>query len=243
MADQDLAFSVLAGVPSAYHTISTLLTSGDNELKIDEILPKLQQTEQMLQPESNAEAALLAKRFGSFGKKADSHRWSGSGQPGSGQDHRGQRETRTCYFCKKPGHVIANCRKKQNDEQRGNNSQQKRQLGAIALTAHNSQDSSALAAENTYDWVLDTGASRHITPDSSILLNARRLSNQSTSPLATEKPARQHRSVMYCYRRPQQHSYSRRYCMYLAPARTCCLCAQLRRTGFASALEPIAARF
>jgi hypothetical protein len=59
--DQEVAIQFLAGLPPAYGMISTLLTSGDRELLIDEMLPKLLQVEQMAQPERPSEAALFAK--------------------------------------------------------------------------------------------------------------------------------------------------------------------------------------
>lgn len=46
VADQDLIFSVMAGLPSAYDTIVTVLESGDGELALDHIVPKLLQVEQ-----------------------------------------------------------------------------------------------------------------------------------------------------------------------------------------------------
>jgi hypothetical protein len=49
--------------------ISTVLTSGDRELKIDEMLPKLLQVEQLAQPERPSEAALFAKPKGGFGRR------------------------------------------------------------------------------------------------------------------------------------------------------------------------------
>ena len=174
VADQDLAFSVLAGLPASYNTINTVLTSSDRELKIDEILPKLQQQEQMMQPESDAEAALFAKRRGSFGKKPTSGF-------GSYKPMERRKETRKCIYCKQVGHLIANCWQRKRDEaQSGSSTQPKKngQLGAIALSAYGSMSSTAetsvlAATDSTYRWVLDSGASRHITAHQSILLNTR----------------------------------------------------------------------
>lgn len=59
--DQEVALQFLAGLPPAYSMISTVLVSGDRELKIDEMLPKLLPVEQMSQPERPGEAALYAK--------------------------------------------------------------------------------------------------------------------------------------------------------------------------------------
>ena len=88
---QEIALQFLAGLPHAYSMISTVLTSSDRELKLDEMLPKLLPVEQQAQPESSDEAALFAKKkrsFGSYGK-------------GEGSGPTRQQETRTCFYCGK----------------------------------------------------------------------------------------------------------------------------------------------
>ena len=60
--DKEIGLQFLAGLPPAYGMISTVLTSGDRELKIEEMLPKLLPVEQLAQPERPEEPALFAKR-------------------------------------------------------------------------------------------------------------------------------------------------------------------------------------
>ncbi|PRW60221.1 hypothetical protein C2E21_1152 [Chlorella sorokiniana] len=49
-SDQDVALQFLAGLPPAYGVINTVLTAGDQPLKIDTMLPKLLPVEQQMQP-------------------------------------------------------------------------------------------------------------------------------------------------------------------------------------------------
>lgn len=98
VADQEVCWAVLAGLPPAYDTVVTVLeTSTDADMKLDDLLPKLMPVEQkMAQGESShsGEAALLANRKKSFGSK----------------------ETRSCYYCGKVGHIQQNCLKKKQEE-------------------------------------------------------------------------------------------------------------------------------
>ena len=189
--DQDVALQFLAGLPPAYGTMSTVLTAGEQELKIDTMLPKLLQVEQLAQPERPSEAALYAKPNGAFGRgrgngsRGNSFSNSFSSRFSTGSRNKGSTSTtskrRSCFYCGKPGHIAADCRKKKQDEQ-----QAAPQHGAIALAA--CADEEALASVQTAHasnsqpmrWVLDTGASRHMTGDPSILLSSRPLTDNIT---------------------------------------------------------------
>lgn len=163
--DQEMAIQFLAGLPPAYGMISTVLTAGDQALKIDDMLPKLLQVEQLAQTERPSEAALLAKPSGGYG----SARGNGSRGNNNGSFSKQHSETRKCHYCGKKGHLIGDCMRRKREERSGQS--QRSQYGAIALTA-----STAAPPANGMQrtrWVLDTGASRHMTADRSILLNAR----------------------------------------------------------------------
>jgi hypothetical protein len=162
--DQEVAIQFLAGLPPAYSMISTVLTAQDKELTIDEMLPKLLNVEQAAaQRLQSSEAALLAKPRKSFSK----------GQP--------PKDDRTCFYCGRRGHLASQCLKKKRDRARLGNSSGRngQQHSAVALTA--SSEAAAPSGSGTYvRWVLDTGASRHLTPNKSILLNPRPLDEAIT---------------------------------------------------------------
>ncbi|GAB4815364.1 hypothetical protein N2152v2_002410 [Parachlorella kessleri] len=163
--DQEIALQFLAGLPPAFSMISTVLTSGDRELKIEEMLPKLLPVEQLAQPERPEEAALFAKRR------------NGNGFPGHGRNNgspgKQGRETRTCFYCGKKGHISRDCRKKKSDEAGSKSSQQRPQFSALALAACSSAAGHSTNDSQQVRWVLDTGASRHITGNRSIMSNLR----------------------------------------------------------------------
>jgi hypothetical protein len=159
VVDQEVTWSVLAGLPAVYDTMITVLeTTSDKDMSLDEILPKLLQVEQRLQTtERPDETALSAKPGNGFGGR------SGNTRPGShtGGQHK---ETRICHYCKKVGHLKKDSyKKKRDDAARGQQQPLQQQFSAIALSAHNITNAGGTSAGR---WVLDTGASRHITPDS-----------------------------------------------------------------------------
>ena len=168
--DQEVALQYLAGLPPAYGMISTVLVSGDRDLKIDEMLPKLLPVEQQAaQLERPSEAALFAKPNSGFGGKNRSK--GGFSKP---------KEDRECFFCGRKGHIKKDCIKWKRSQARqgGDSGFQRPQYSAVALTAHSR--AALTSGGQPMRWVLDTGASRHITSDGSSLHNPRSLDEPIT---------------------------------------------------------------
>jgi len=61
-----------------------------------------------------------------------------------------------CFYCKKPGHFVRNCLKKKNDEKEKVNqaSEDHEQMFIATLSAND---------HTTYDWIVDSGATQHMT--------------------------------------------------------------------------------
>jgi transposase InsO family protein len=147
----EVVWSVLAGLPAEYDTVVTILESGDKTPDLDEALSKLLAVEQRTAKSGTDHT----KAF--FTSKL-SRNWRGtSARPAS----------KECWYCGKPGHLRADCKKKKRDEQEGGAGQQ----GPSASRGmHRPQATIALSALSDRDsfkqlWVLDSGASKHICFD------------------------------------------------------------------------------
>ena len=79
--ESEVTLSVLAGLPSEYDMIVTVLTATDENLALDDIIPKLLPVEQKLSQQRETITAYSAKG-----------------------------DNRRCYRCGKVGHVRAQCK-------------------------------------------------------------------------------------------------------------------------------------
>ena len=217
--DIDVACQVLAGLPSSFDTVVTVIettTASTGTFTVDEILPHLLQAEQRRSktdfnrsPDSALMATFQPRRDDrQFNHNSGPRNFSRSNGPRgvsnrtrvsaarppnvssprpifgnhssydrSARDARAYAED-TCLYCYKPGHYAAECKKKRRDmESRraghgmqrppSDNRNPSQQYSAIAFTA--------TSTSNTVndDWILDTGATRHITPHKQLLTDLR----------------------------------------------------------------------
>lgn len=215
--DIDVACQVLAGLPSSFDTVVTVIettTAATGTFTVDEILPHLLQAEQRRSktefnrgPDSALMATFQSRRqFTSSSAPRGSsrrngthnnnnrHRMSATRQPISNgslrpsyNNHssnydRSARDARAyaddiCLYCHKAGHYASNCHKKRRDmESRRNHNMQhqpphsrgpSQQYSAIAFTATSTSN------PINDEWILDTGATRHITPHKQLLTDLR----------------------------------------------------------------------
>ena len=198
ISDQEVTWSVLAGLPEVYDTVVTVLeTTSDKDMNLEDILPKLLQVEQRQSAERADERALYAKPMGGFGGRPGSRPGGrpGGGRPGGKPNGRpgkfgGQNGSikGPCFYCGKKGHTKAECYKRRNDEARhsGQGQQQSaqnrhEQHGALALSVTaGAETPSSSSSTQQQRWVLDSGASRHMTPHEDILINKRPLTDNTT---------------------------------------------------------------
>jgi transposase InsO family protein len=189
---EELILSILAGLPEEYNTVVTVIENESPLPTLESITAKLTNTEQRLSPISGGiSSPTPLKETRAFHAQTNKMR---SGGPRF-------RESRKCYYCNKPGHLSMECKKKASDMARqvggqggghawlrggnqpaaGQQPQQQRPAALLsrgvfgrelALTA------AASAPSSFQEWVLDSGASRHITNDLSLLHKPRSLDEE-----------------------------------------------------------------
>ena len=138
VADTEIAWSVMSGLPSAYATMATVITATtDGDLSLDDILPKLLTVEHNEQKtERPSEEALMANA-------QDRH--AGPGRP---SNHPGGKSKGPCFHCGILGHHKFECRKlaqersqqqqqRRADQQRPCRQQQLLSEGIITLNPKN----------------------------------------------------------------------------------------------------------
>lgn len=149
VSESEIVLSVLAGLPESFNTIVTVLQSSDKELKLDSILASLlsaehrgQQRQQQQQQQKPAEATA----FVSKGQNVDNRGRGGYKSKTAGGSSSGGSKG-NCWTCGQPGHKARDCPTKKKDQSRGGRS--------VAFVASD-QDLKDC-------WVLDSGATRHMT--------------------------------------------------------------------------------
>lgn len=117
--DRELVWYVLAGLPSGYETIVTVLETSAEELTPDGILPKLLQVEQRQRKKEEVMEKALSVKTSKYG--------SGSNQTNGNGGNR----DRVCWSCGEKGHVQRFCPKR--NEKHHNNRGGPKSFTAIAL--------------------------------------------------------------------------------------------------------------
>jgi gag-polypeptide of LTR copia-type/GAG-pre-integrase domain/Zinc knuckle len=167
MEASELLDIILAGLPKEYETFIDILTATETTLSLDTILPKLlmveQRTTREVEPENKAFYFKPGVVKGSNGRGSSGQ--SSKPQAAGLQQGAKGRGDKTCFYCGKKGHIKAECRKRQSDLQ------QRPQQPAhvhVALMAHSGASSSGASAPPSNEWAVDSGATMHVSPNSSL---------------------------------------------------------------------------
>jgi hypothetical protein len=163
-----MALAVLGGLPSEYSMVKTVIENMADVPTTAVIQAKLLLVEKQL-PTSDGDTTYYTR--------VDQARRPNR-QTGQGRQQGGGITNKTCYYCHKKGHFKRDCRKRMADERDGRRSggRQDAPRGDIGLMAVSNSSTSF----NTTDWVLDSAATRHLTGNKDLLINARPIAEELT---------------------------------------------------------------
>ena len=168
--DSEVVMSVLAGLPKEFDTVVAVLEITDDKLELDVVLAKLLQAEQRLTRGEKADNRAL------FTNTSSRQRY-GTGSAGTAGKIGTSGRDKECWHCGKRGHLKADCRQRKCDEQRGHSNSRGGRDGpgpGSGRSDHQSVAAMGASAINWHsDWVLDSGASNHITGNLDLLIDVR----------------------------------------------------------------------
>jgi galactitol-specific phosphotransferase system IIB component len=190
--DEEVALSTLAGLPDEYDIIVTMLENTDETLDMDDMLAKLLTVEQRMATKLDEKAL-----------------FTGAG----GQQRHGEVRSvdqRECFYCGKKGHIKRDCHQKMRDDEErsrqarratGEHAEQANLMLGVRSGRYEQAASGrgdewgvhamALSARTELaniveqgSWVLDSGATNHITNDYKRLINVRKTDDGTVITMA-----------------------------------------------------------
>ncbi|KAK3025395.1 hypothetical protein RJ639_044650 [Escallonia herrerae] len=196
--EQMAVMSFLGALPPEFDTAKSQILSGTDITSLQEVFSRVLRTEST---SSNQQSSVLVANIGrgsEAGRMNNNRGDRGSGDRGG---HNGGTSEIVCYYCKEPGHTKCYCKKLQNRNQRAQTT-----TATIAATSSSSpgktvtisvdeyaklsqhQESVAASAESgkkclisSNKWVIDSGATDHMTGNPKIFSSFR--SHTAPSPV------------------------------------------------------------
>ena len=161
MKGSKLVMCILAGLPRDFDTIVAVLEISEHKAELDTVPSKLLQAEQRLGREEKPDN----RAFFTSRSSNQKHR-TGTSSTGS--------SIKECWYCGRRGHLKADCLKRKSDEQQGRRNFPRGPSPSTGPSGHRSVAAMGVSAVNwDHDWVLDSGASNHITGNCDLLTNIR----------------------------------------------------------------------
>jgi len=168
VTDQQVATLLLCGLPDEYETLITALEAREeDELTLEYVKNKLVDAYKR-KKDCEADSTEL---------KTESAMYSGNMRPNNHMNNRHnhqnkERETRTCFVCKKPGHLKKDCRvwKARMEQENKEPKPKHKAKNAISTRLHDSDNDDVNhgcftigIGQMTSDWFIDSGATTHMT--------------------------------------------------------------------------------
>ena len=188
--EKDLVIILISSLPEEYNYLITALeTIGEEKLTWEYVRDRLMHEADKMEKSKHLPDNIIKSDHTSdalFTKK---------------QDKRKASEKKICHYCKKPGHFARDCYKKKADTKRGQERHEKPEKGrasgnfASNIADRDSEPDVALKVNGGSckdDWLIDSGASQHMTPDKRGLTKFERFSKPIEIKLADN-------SVLYSY--------------------------------------------
>ncbi|KAF8061284.1 Retrovirus-related Pol polyprotein from transposon TNT 1-94 [Scenedesmus sp. PABB004] len=164
--DMDISLAMLDKLPSAYEVTKKIIMSKKPFPTLEEVISELLTVE--AQTPANTEKAYCATaprpKFKPLNKTFNPR----FNKPFNPRAHARRDAKDVCYYCKKPGHFIGECRERFAAEARkGAPGTERREVAWTATTLAPDYDNPDYACT----WFIDSGAERHITNDAGDLIN------------------------------------------------------------------------
>ena len=164
VSEKEVAIAMLCGLTPEYNTVVTILEMDNANLVLSTLSARLMQVEQRVATQQHAtDSAFIARgaktRRHPTGASSNQHSSSGHwAHRGNGDNKGSSVQGKTCYYCGKKGHLQRDCFKKKREEGAHGQRPAPGRGNGVALTA-------AKSFTSTGDWLMDSGASCHMTPN------------------------------------------------------------------------------
>ena len=166
MEESELVMCILAGLPRDFDTVVAVLEISDHKRGAGH---------------SAQQAAASRAETGTRGEASQ----PGSSSPAGPATRSTGSSIKECWYCGRRGQLKADCLKRKSDEQQGRRTYPRGPSPSTGRSGHRSVAAMGVSAVNwDHDWVLDSGASKHITGNRDLLTNIRETDHNTSVTFA-----------------------------------------------------------